>query len=244
MNSLDLSRFDTISFDCYGTLIDWESGILAALRPWRDRQAAPPTDAALLAAFGANERAVQSATPGLIYPQVLAEVLRRMSRDLGAEVSEDDAAAFGASVPDWPAFDDSHDALTRLAARFRLYVLSNVDRASFAGSQDRLGVTFTGVVTAQDVGAYKPDPRNFVAMIAKVEADGGTKAQHLHVGEALHHDVAPGQAAGLPVVWIDRRAGQDRDTRASGPERTDVTPDATFTSMQAFADAATEGAEA
>ena len=127
-----------------------------------------------------------------------------LGAQLDAPVSDEEAAAFGASVPDWPAFPDSPEALARLAARYRLIILSNVDRTSFAGSNRRLGVTFTSILTAQDVGSYKPSPRNFAALAAERERLGIPEGRLLHVAQSLFHDHVPAKAAGLPTVWINR----------------------------------------
>ena len=152
----DFDRFEAMSFDCYGTLIDWETGISAELVPWAERRGVAASRAELVARFAATETGVQQEEPGALYPDVLAEVLRRIGRQLDVPVYDEEATAFGASVGAWPAFDDSVEALTRLKSRYRLAILSNVDRASFAKSAARLGVDFDLVVTAQDVGAYKP----------------------------------------------------------------------------------------
>ena len=164
--------FDALSFDCYGTLIDWETGIATALAPWAEAHglAVEPDD--LVAAFSANETHVQQEHPTTRYPDILAETMRRVGTALGAPVSDDEAAAFGASVGEWPAFPDSSDALHRLHTRYRLIILSNVDRASFARSAARLGVDFDLVITAEDVGAYKPSPLGFAALLAGVDGLG------------------------------------------------------------------------
>jgi 2-haloacid dehalogenase len=231
--------FDALSFDCYGTLIDWETGIAAALVPWAEAHglAVGPDD--LVAAFSANETHVQQEHPTTRYPDVLAETMRRVGALLGAPVSDEDAAAFGASVGDWPAFPDSSDALQRLHTRYRLMILSNVDRASFAGSAARLGVDFDLVITAEDVGAYKPSPLSFPALLAGVDRLGVLRERLLHVAESLYHDHVPAQANGLHSVWIDRRRG-DASTASPQPDQL-VRPDWTFTSMRDFAAAAVGG---
>lgn len=235
-DALDLTAFDALSFDCYGTLIDWEAGIAAALRPWADRAGVTATDEELLAAFSAHEATAEEEHPADLYPAILARSMRALGAQLGAPVTDTEADTFGASVPDWPAFPDSAEALARLAARYRLIILSNVDRTSFAGSNRRLGVEFTSIVTAQDVGSYKPDPANFAALAAETARLGITPGRHLHVAQSLFHDHVPAKAAGLPTVWIDRRhdnPGWGATPRPPAP----VTPDLTFPSMAAFADA-------
>lgn len=233
---MDLGDFDALSFDCYGTLIDWEAGIAAAMRPWADRSWLTLTDEEFLTAYSAQEAEAEQTHPTELYPQILARSLRAVGDRLGAPVSDAEAEAFGASVPAWPAFADSPEALARLARRYKLIILSNVDRTSFAGSNARLGVTFTSVVTAQDVGSYKPSPRNFEALAAEVDRLGVPAGRLLHVAQSLFHDHVPAKAAGLPTVWIDRRhatPGWGATPEPAAP----VTPDWTFPSMAAFADA-------
>jgi len=231
--------FAALSFDCYGTLIDWETGIAAALAPWAEAHglAVEPDD--LVAAFSANETHVQQEHPTTRYPDILAETMRRVGTALGAPVSDDEAVAFGASVGEWPAFPDSSDALHRLHTRYRLIILSNVDRASFARSAARLGVDFDLVITAEDVGAYKPSPLGFAALLAGVDGLGVPGERLLHVAESLYHDHVPAQANGLRSVWIDRRRG-DASTASPQPAQL-VQPDWTFTSVGDFAAAAVPG---
>ncbi|MFC7691045.1 HAD family hydrolase [Paeniroseomonas aquatica] len=155
-----LTDFKVLTFDCYGTLIDWESGIFAALQPLLARLPAPPGRDAALEAFGAHESRQQAATPGMVYSELLAVVHGRLATLWGAAPDPAADAAFGASVPDWPAFPDSAEALAYLKQHFRLVILSNVDRTGFAASNRRLGVEFDLICTAQDVGSYKPDPAN------------------------------------------------------------------------------------
>jgi len=233
---LDVSRFDALSFDCYGTLIDWESGITTALRPWRERAGATIGDDELLAAFAGIESVEQEADPAR-YPEILARVLRRLGERFGIAVTDEDAAAFGASVGSWPAFADSPGALARLAGRYRLIILSNVDRASFARSNERLGVTFDAIVTAEDVGSYKPDPRNFQALVAAAAGLGVAPDRLLHVAQSLYHDHVPAKRIGLSTVWIDRRGGEGGATPATGA----VSPDARFPTLAEFADAVEGG---
>ena len=155
---VEITDFEAISFDCYGTLIDWESGLAAVLGPWARSRGLALDDEALLAAYAGHEERAEAEDPGARYPDILARSLTALGRDLGAEVTAEDARRLAGSVPDWPAFEDSPAALAALGERYKLIILSNVDRASFAGSQRRLGVDFTSVLTAQDIGSYKPSP--------------------------------------------------------------------------------------
>ena len=233
---MDFADFDALSFDCYGTLIDWEAGIAAVLRRWAQARGSSLTDEELLAAYSAHEAETEAEHPTDLYPAILARSMRAVGAQLGIPVGDAEAEAFGRSVPDWPAFPDSPDALARLARHYRLIILSNVDRNSFAASNERLGVTFTSILTAQDIGSYKPSPRNFAALLAETDRLGIPRGRLLHVAQSLFHDHVPAKAAGLPTVWIDRRhakAGWGATPDPGAP----VMPDWTFASMGAFADA-------
>jgi 2-haloacid dehalogenase len=230
------SDAEALSFDCYGTLIDWEAGIATVLRRWAERHGLELTDEQLLTAYSTHEARAEGDHPGDPYPQILARAMRDLGGQLGVPVADADAEALAGSVPDWPAFPDSAQALARLSERFRLIILSNVDRRSFAGSNRRLGVTFTSIITAEDVGSYKPSPRNFDALTQEVRRLGIAPGRLVHVAQSLFHDHVPAKAAGLPTVWINRRF--DRPGWGATPEPgAAVTPDLTFTSMAEFADA-------
>lgn len=235
---MEFTDFEALSFDCYGTLIDWETGLLAVLGPWARARGLGLTSEALLTAYAQVEAAVEAEHPAEAYPEVLARGMRLLGENLGAEVTEEDAARLAHSVPDWPAFPDSHDALAALGRRFKLIILSNVDRASFAGSNARLGVEFTSIITAQDVGSYKPSPRNFEALASEAARLGIRPGGLLHVAQSLFHDHVPAHQAGLPTVWIHRR--HDRGGWGATPQPpAPVAPDWEFASMAAFAAAVT-----
>ena len=231
---MELTDFEALSFDCYGTLIDWEAGLLAVLGPWARARGLELTGEELLTAYAQAESAAEAEHPADPYPEILARGMRLLGGNLGAEVTADDAARLARSVPDWPAFPDSHDALAALGKRFKLIILSNVDRASFAASNARLGVGFTSVITAQDVGSYKPSPRNFEALASGAARLGIRPGGLLHVAQSLFHDHVPAKRAGLPTVWIHRR--HDRGGWGATPQPpAPVTPDWEFPSMAAFA---------
>jgi 2-haloalkanoic acid dehalogenase type II len=235
---MELRDAEAFSFDCYGTLVDWEAGLTAVLRPWARRSGLGLDDDDLLAAYGRHEEAAERSRPTDLYPAIVGRSFRAMGKELGAEVSDADAEALARSVPDWPAFPDSHDALVALGWRAKLVILSNVDRRSFAGSAERLGVEFTSVLTAQDVGSYKPSPRNFAALIDEARRLGVRDGRLVHVAQSLFHDHVPAQAAGLPTVWIDRRQGRAGWGATPAPSAP-VRPDWRFGSMAAFAEAVT-----
>jgi 2-haloalkanoic acid dehalogenase type II len=233
---MKLSDFDALSFDCYGTLIDWETGIDRYLQQLQPEDGAAISLEALLETYAGKESEAERDFPAERYPDILARSFRETGAAHGVTVSDEFAAAFGASVPEWPAFPDSAEALDRLSRRFKLIILSNVDRASFARSNEKLGVTFDAVLTAEDIGSYKPDPRNFDALLKRIGEMEIPRSRLLHVAQSLFHDHVPAKAIGLPTVWIDRR--HDRSGSGATPDvPAGVSPDWTFHSMKEFADA-------
>jgi 2-haloacid dehalogenase len=228
MAALDLDRFDVLTFDCYGTLIDWEAGILAAIRGPLAAHGVEAADEDVLTAFARHEAEVE-AGPYRRYREVLGEVLGAMVGHFGGEASPDERAAFGASVADWPAFPDSAAALSRLHERYKLGVITNCDDDLFAASQARLGVTFDYLVTAQQAKRYKPNPRGFELMFERV---GLPPARILHVAQSLFHDHVPAKRLGLSTVWVDRR-GARPGSGATPPAA--ATPDLTVPDMATLA---------
>jgi 2-haloacid dehalogenase len=144
------------------------------------------------------------------------------------------AEAFGDSVRDWPAFPDSAEALAYLKRHYRLVILSNIDRASFAHSARKLGVEFNAVYTAEDIGSYKPDPRNFEYTLARLAEQGIAREQILHTAESLYHDHIPAKRFGLATCWIHRRAGQ-AGHGATRPPEVEVRPDFRFATLAEMA---------
>jgi 2-haloacid dehalogenase len=211
---IDLTKFDVLSFDCYGTLIDWETGIWDALQPliWSNRRS-DLNRPQVLQAFGRHEARQEATTPGLRYPDLLARVHRVLAEECGLETDEELDQAFGDSVSAWPAFPDSATALRFLSTRFKLVILSNVDRAGFAASNRKLGVDFDAVYTAEDIGSYKPDPANFEYLLTHLEMDLGLGSPDvLHTAQSLYHDHVPAIRQGLATAWIDRQRLSDGGT--------------------------------
>ena len=226
---IDWGDVSTLTFDCYGTIIDWETGIADALSRVASAHGLAADRETLLRAFAAHEHVVEE--DGRRYRDVLAETLRRVGTDLGFEPSAQECETFGASVEGWPAFDDSAEALRRLASRFELVILSNVDDDLFAASAAKLpGVSFAHVVTAQQVGSYKPKPAHFHEGLLRV---GRPQSEIVHVAQSLFHDHAPAKALGYTTVWINRRGddGCDGATPAAS-----ATPDLTLPDLQSLAD--------
>ena len=232
-----LAEFEALSFDCYGTVIDWEAGIGAALGPWATRNGLAMSTEALLERYAVAEAREERDAPSALYPDILAAAMRTLAATVGAPATDRDCERLARSVPDWPAFSDSAAALGLLATRYKLLILSNVDRESFAGSNARLRVRFDAIVTAQDVGSYKPAARNFEALLDAADELGVQRGRLLHVAQSLFHDHIPAHRAGLPTVWINRREGRG-GWGATPPPDVDVRPDWTFASMAAFAAAA------
>lgn len=231
-----LTDFDVLTFDCYGTLIDWESGIHAALGPLLGRVGRPiPRDEAL-ETFARHETEQEALTPTMPYSELLAAVHARLAHAWGATLDAAEDRRFGASVPDWPAFDDSVASLEYLKRHYQLVILSNVDRMSFRGSNEKLRVTFDAVYTAQDVGSYKPDPRNFAFMLARLGEKGIAAGRILHTAQSLFHDHVPAKAAGLACAWIDRRHGT-QGWGATPPPPAEVAVDFHFPSLAAMVQA-------
>ncbi len=238
---MKLSQFSTLTFDCYGTLIDWEKGLAAGLQVWARRHGLALSDDALISEYGRVEHEVETAQPGLLYSKVLAQTLKRMSAARTLACADGEAEAFGDSIKDWPAFPDSREALAYLKNYYKLVILSNVDRASFAHSNEKLGRVFDAVVTAEDVGSYKPDPRNFEAVIAAVATLGVPKDKILHTAQSLFHDIVPGRKAGLVTCWINRRAGLKGKGATPNPEGETPRPDFEFPTMAALVEAHRQG---
>jgi 2-haloacid dehalogenase len=231
-----LHDFRALSFDCYGTLIDWESGIFTALQPLLARSGQSLSRDAALETFAQHESAQEEETPALVYAELLATVHRRLAKAWNVTVTESDHARFGASVPDWPAFPDSSAALAYLKQYYRLVILSNVDRESFEGSNRRLGVEFDAIYTAQDIGSYKPNPRNFDYMLTHTAARGIAKTDILHTAQSLFHDHGPAKKFGLASAWIDRRHDQSGWGATMAPPK-EAGYDFRFPSLAAMADA-------
>ena len=233
---LDLTTFKALSFDCYGTLIDWEAGLGAVLVAWAREQGLDLADEQLLLAYGDNEAEVQMETPAALYPDVLATAFRRTGEVLDRPVSDEWATRLGGSVPDWPAFPDFADALARLARPYQLIILSNVHREGFAGSNQQLRGDFAAIITAEDVGAYKPAENHFRALDEALPELGVDRTELLHVAQSLFHDHVPAKREGLPSVWINRR--HDRAGWGATPEPAGTwSYDLEFPSMSDFADA-------
>ena len=233
---MKLSDFEVLTFDCYGTLIDWESGMVEALSPLAEKAGGALGRNDILEAHARHESAQQRQTPGMAYRDLLAVVHKRLAEEWGVPVAWDDCVAYGRSVERWPAFPDSVAALGYLKRHFKLVILSNVDNASFAASNRRLEVDFDAVYTAEDIGAYKPSDRNFDYMIARLAQLGHGKETILHTAESLFHDHVPANRHGLKSCWIYRRHADEGFGATMAPEETPHT-DFRFDSMAELVEA-------
>jgi 2-haloalkanoic acid dehalogenase type II len=204
-----LTDFKALTFDCYGTLIDWESGMVEGLAPLLARVPRTLSRNEILEAHARHESFQQAQTPARLYRDLLATVYRRLAEEWGVAVSWDECLAYGRSVEWWPAFPDSADALAYLTEHYKLIILSNVDNRSFAASNARLGVAFDAIYTAEDVGSYKPSDRNFEYMLHQIATLGLGKADILHTAESLFPDHVPASRHGLASCWIYRRHDQE-----------------------------------
>ena len=202
---MKLTDYKALTFDVYGTLIDWESGMIAGLKPLTDRLARPLPRDRVLEAHAFYESTCQRYTPAKSYRDVLATVYKRLAEEWGLDASWEEAQVYGRSVEHWPAFPDSAEALAYLKDHYALIVLSNVDNASFAHSDAKLGRPFAATYVAEDIGSYKPDPRNFDYMLEHLARLGIGKDDILHTAESMFHDHGPANRHGLANCWIYRR---------------------------------------
>jgi 2-haloacid dehalogenase len=197
---LDFQRFTHLTFDCYGTLIDWETGILTALRAIVGRHGVIADEEQILRLYTQYE-AQQESGEYRPYRKVLEEVTEGIASELGFAPTPQDRAALADSVGLWPPFPDTVAALVRLKARYKLVILSNIDDTLFAATQQWLKVPFDVVITAQQVRSYKPARAHFQTAVQRL---GAQPEQILHVAQSLYHDHVPAKALGFSTVWVNR----------------------------------------
>jgi 2-haloalkanoic acid dehalogenase type II len=205
---MKLSDFSTLTFDCYGTLIDWESGMIAGLEPLTSQLSQPLSRDEILQRHAHHESTQQRWTPAKRYADLLSIVYKRLAEEWELSVSTEECKAYGQSVKDWPAFADSAVSLQYLKQHYKLVILSNVDNQSFAGSNEWLQVAFDAIYTAEDVGSYKPSDRNFEYMLEQLQHRGINREHILHTAESMFHDHVPGKRHNLASCWIYRRHNQ------------------------------------
>ena len=205
--------------------------MLAALMPWLERSGLEADESILLAAYGRHETVIQQEQPGLPYREVVAKVLGRIANEFDRSAHQDEIQAFGNSVGLWPPFPDSRDALAYLGQHFKLVAITNVDNDSFARTHQLLGEPFQAIVTAEDVGSYKPALENFHFAFQRIAELGIARDKILHVAQSLYHDIAPARTLCLANVWVDRQTG--RGTGMTPP--TDARPDLRVTNLEELA---------
>src|SRR5580658_4257777 len=201
---MDLSRFTTISFDCYGTLIDWESGILPVLRSVLASHGQSLTDAVILELYGEFEAEAESG-PYQSYRDVLQSVVRSFAERLHFGATSAEIESLHESVQAWPPFSDTVRALRELQKRYKLAVISNIDDDLFAETRKHLGVEFDGVITAQQARSYKPSINNFQLALRRLALSSD---RLLHAAQSVYHDVVPARSLGIATVWVNRKSAR------------------------------------
>jgi len=225
---LRLQDFDAVTFDVYGTLIDWEPSIIAFLETWAKRYSIRAAGQDLLMAFDRARAEIQQERPAHLYPEVLRRCFDRMSADFQVPVDADQKAEFSRAPYAWPPYMDTVAGLKTLQSRVKIGALSNIDEASLASSCRRMDIRFDVVVTAERVGAYKPDTPHFTTAIADLAAMGIERHRILHVGQSLRADITPANTHGLTCAWINR-PGRALGLKGYGAEH--AKPDLTVSTL-------------
>jgi 2-haloacid dehalogenase len=205
---IEFSQFKVLTFDCYGTLIDWDSAISKLVQPWLAEMGSQVPPDLVVSTFALMQARHQKTRPTLLYPEVIRRSWRDIEEQFGWDENSGRADEFARSVPYWRPFADTVESLRYLGRHFALAILSNVDNASLAGTLRMLDVPLLFTVTAEDVGSYKPDEPHFDAAIREAARHGMSKSNILHVAQSKHHDISPGNRLGLTTVWVNRRHGK------------------------------------
>jgi 2-haloacid dehalogenase len=227
---LHFTRFEVLTFDCYGTLINWEAGILYALHQVLSAHGKDLDDETILKLYGDFEQIAEQGTfrP---YKEVLQLVVRQFADELRFTPTPEQLRSLSGSLPSWKPWPDTVAALGQLKKRFRLAIVSNVDDALFAGTRPHLGVDFDAVITAQQAKAYKPSLKIFELAMSRINAPAH---RVLHVGQSIYHDVVPAQSLGLATVWVNRPSARPG---VGAVKHADATPDLTVSSLAELATA-------
>ena len=198
------------TFDCYGTLVDWNAGIRAELEKLFGVARADE----LLGRYHELEPKIQAGNPGASYREVLTIALERLAAETGFTLPEGEGSVLAHALPSWPVFEDVRPGLTEARNRgWRLGILSNTDRDLIDASIDALGVPFETAIVAGEIGSYKPAHRHWEVFYEQTGAD---PAGHVHIAQSIYHDIAPAAELGIPSIWINR-LGEPDDAR---PART------------------------
>ena len=227
--TLQLGNYKVLTFDCYGTLIDWETGIWDALQPLlMSNGCSDITRDMALSAHAALESQLENETPDMLYPELLSRAHKGFAAQFDLQTADELDVGFGNSIALWPAFPDTADALRYLKTRFKLVILSNVSRDGFAASNRKLGVEFDAIYTAEDIGSYKPTPANFEYLFDRLNQDHGLeKGDILHTAQSLFHDHVPAKSFGLANAWIDRQRLSERGSWGA-TQKVDEPPEIDF----------------
>ncbi|PUA18687.1 HAD hydrolase-like protein [Glaciimonas sp. PCH181] len=230
--TINLTEFDALTFDVYGTLIDWEPTIIAMFHSTADQYGVHLSDEEFLMEFDQARAALQRQRPALLYPDVLRSAYRQFCSKYKIQANDNECEVYANSVMLWPAFDDTLKSLAHLKKHFRIGLLSNIDNQSITYSERKLGIKADVIITAENVNAYKPDHAHFAASFKAFADLGIEKHRILHVGQSLRADVIPANQLGMSSVWINRpgRSLGSRPEDAIGAK-----PDLTFNSMHEFA---------
>jgi len=238
---MDFSPFTTISFDCYGTLIDWESGILPVLRAVLTNYGQSLPDAAILELYGEFEAEAESG-PYQSYRKVLESVVRAFADRFHFQASSSEIHSLHESVHAWLPFPDTVPALRELQRRYKLAVISNIDDDLFAETRKHLGVEFDGVITAEQARSYKPSLNNFRLVLRKLAL---SPDRLLHAAQSVYHDVVPARSLGISTVWVNRKSARPGigAVRASVALASEKQADLEVPDLASLAKAAMTGAE-
>src|SRR5215472_2696401 len=231
---LDFRRFEVLTFDCYGTLINWEAGLLPALHRVLSAHGKRMDDATLLQLYGDFEQRSESG-PFMAYRDVLASAVGQFGKELGFTPSSEELSSLAGSLMTWDPWPDTVSALGKLKTKYRLAILSNIDDDLFASTRPKLEAEFDEVITAQQAQAYKPSLKLFELALSRVKAPAH---RVLHVGQSLYHDVVPAQALGLATVWVNRPSARPG---IGAVKQAQATPDVTVSSLAELADLALKG---
>lgn len=215
---LDFNQYEWLSFDCYGTLIDWETGIADAVAGVLESHDLYRSRSEVLELFAEVEPQIQDGSGYLEYRRVLRRVMAMIGIRVGFQFTETDMGRLAESLPSWPIFPDTQPSLQAMKSRYRLAIISNVDDDLFARTAEVLGVELDAVVTAQQVRSYKPDHRNFLTAQERMGVD---RERWLHIGESLFHDIGPANELGISSVWVNRGHGREG---AGATRPADATP--------------------
>lgn len=206
---VDFDRYEVLSFDCYGTLIDWEGGLISGIRPILERHGFEATSEEILTLHARTESGLQSVSEGdayVKYRKVLGDTVLRFGEEHGFEPEPSEVGALADSLRYWEPFPDAVEALRALKRKYKLAIITNADDGLFALSACRLKVEFDWIVTAEQAGTYKPSLNTFEVALRRMGVERG---KLLHVAQSLFHDHVPAKKMGLDTVWVNRRAGKE-----------------------------------